>query len=138
MHIKRVSIQGFLSYKSVLKLQEFSPQHNIIVGRNGAGKSNFFNAISFVLGDDYSNMGASARNDLLHTGAGASVVRAFVEIVFDNSDGQSRLASGGAADSRSVSEWRVTVCVFFLLADGARPTCLCTLPSLPTLGGLTP
>ena len=87
MHIKRVSIQGFLSYKSVLKLEEFSPQHNVIVGRNGAGKSNFFNAISFVLGDDYSNMGATARNDLLHTGAGASVVRAFVEIVFDNSDG---------------------------------------------------
>lgn len=88
MHIKKLSVQGFLSYKSVLKLPEFSPQHNVIVGRNGAGKSNFFNAISFVLGDDYSNMGATARNDLLHTGAGASVLRAFVEIVFDNSDGE--------------------------------------------------
>jgi chromosome segregation ATPase len=90
MHIKTVSINGFLSYKSVAKLEELSPQHNAIVGRNGAGKSNFFNAISFVLGDDYSNMGAAARNDLLHTGAGASVVRAYVEIVFDNSDGACR------------------------------------------------
>lgn len=88
MHIKEVRIQGFLSYRSVRKLETFSPLNNVIVGKNGAGKSNLFSAISFVLGDDFSNMGASARSDLLHSGAGASVVRAFVEIVFDNTDGK--------------------------------------------------
>ena len=91
MHIKSIGLHGWLSFRSVQHLAEFSPQHNVIVGRNGAGKTNFFNAISFVLGDDYSNMGAAARSELLHTGAGASVVRAYVEIVFDNSDGASLL-----------------------------------------------
>jgi len=87
MHIKEIRIQGFLSYRSVRKLKTFSPLNNVIVGQNGAGKSNLFQAISFVLGDDFGNLGAAARSELLHTGAGASAVRAFVEIVFDNSDG---------------------------------------------------
>lgn len=41
---------------------------NVIVGRNGSGKSNFFWAIRFVLGDAYSNMTREERQSLLHEG----------------------------------------------------------------------
>ena len=88
MYIKKLNIVGFLSFQNLQNLEEFSPQNNVVVGKNGAGKSNFFNAISFVLGDDYSNMGVTSRTELLHSGTSARVVRAYVEIVFDNSDGK--------------------------------------------------
>ncbi|KAL9099203.1 MAG: hypothetical protein Q9163_005268, partial [Psora crenata] len=86
MYIKQVIIQGFKSYKEQTVIEPFSPKHNVIVGRNGSGKSNFFAAIRFVLGDAYTQMGREERNALLHEGTGAAVMSAFVEIIFDNSD----------------------------------------------------
>ena len=98
MYIKEVRIQGFRSYRDstcdvfryFIKLEIFnhllSPQHNIVVGRNGSGKSNFFSAIQFVLSDEYSNLRTEQRVALLHEGSGPRVITAFVEIVFDNSD----------------------------------------------------
>ncbi|KAF8658704.1 hypothetical protein HU200_059180 [Digitaria exilis] len=56
------------------------------VGANGSGKSNFFHAIRFVLSDMFQNLRRVDRGALLHEGAGHSVVSAFVEIVFDNTD----------------------------------------------------
>ena len=49
MHIKQVVISGFKSFRSQSEIEPFSPKHNVIVGRNGSGKSNFFDAIQFVL-----------------------------------------------------------------------------------------
>ncbi|KAL9637255.1 MAG: hypothetical protein Q9164_002300 [Protoblastenia rupestris] len=66
MYIKQVIIQGFKSYKEQTVIEPFSPKHNVIVGRNGSGKSNFFAAIRFVLGDAYTQMGREERNALLH------------------------------------------------------------------------
>jgi chromosome segregation ATPase len=43
-------------------------------------------AIRFVLSDMFQNLRSEDRGALLHEGAGHSVVSAFVEIVFDNSD----------------------------------------------------
>ncbi|KAI9019796.1 putative chromosome segregation protein SudA [Hyaloraphidium curvatum] len=88
MHIKSVAISGFKSYKDQNVLEAFSPHHNVIVGRNGSGKSNFFWAIRFVLGDAYTNMTREERQALLHEGSGPTTLSAFVEIVFDNSDGR--------------------------------------------------
>jgi structural maintenance of chromosome 3 (chondroitin sulfate proteoglycan 6) len=42
MHIKRIAIQGFKSYKDQTVTEPFSKKTNIVVGKNGAGKSNFF------------------------------------------------------------------------------------------------
>ncbi len=53
-----------------------------------SGKSNFFNAVHFVLSDKYSHLRAEERQDLLHEGTGRGVMSAFVEVVFDNSDGR--------------------------------------------------
>jgi len=87
MYIKSVTIQGFKSYKDQkFSGQEFSPNQNIIVGRNGSGKSNFFSAISFVLSEKFSKLRSEERQAFLHEGTGRPVISAFVEIVFDNSD----------------------------------------------------
>jgi len=87
MHIKQVIIKGFKTYKDQTKLTEdFSPNANIVVGFNGSGKSNFFNAILFVLSDEFGPLRAETRKTLLHEGAGQPVLSAYVEIVFDNRD----------------------------------------------------
>lgn len=50
----QVSITGFRSYLETT-VDDFSPRHNVVVGRNGSGKSNFFLgmflllSVSFVL-----------------------------------------------------------------------------------------
>ena len=56
------------------------------VGANGSGKSNFFHAVRFVIGDAFSSLRAEDRARLLHEGAGHAVSSAYVEVVFDNSD----------------------------------------------------
>ncbi|KAM7222437.1 chromosome segregation protein sudA [Rhypophila decipiens] len=86
MHIKQIIIQGFKSYKEQTVIEPFSPGTNVIVGRNGSGKSNFFAAIRFVLSDAYVNMNREERQALLHEGSGSAVMSAYVEIIFDNTD----------------------------------------------------
>ncbi|KAK2378214.1 Structural maintenance of chromosomes (SMC) family protein [Trifolium repens] len=115
MHIKKVEIEGFKSYREKFATEDFSPKVNCVgdcllgltvcsgaacfsaavlccfrclsvVSANGSGKSNFFHAIHFVLSDPCQNLLSEKRRALLHEGAGNSVLSAFVEIVFDNSD----------------------------------------------------
>eukprot|EP00927_Polykrikos_kofoidii_P004096 TRINITY_DN11627_c1_g3_i1.p1 TRINITY_DN11627_c1_g3~~TRINITY_DN11627_c1_g3_i1.p1 ORF type:complete len:1218 (-),score=270.49 TRINITY_DN11627_c1_g3_i1:296-3949(-) len=87
MHIKQVVIRGFKTYKDQTTLDEdFSPGTNVVVGFNGSGKSNFFQAILFVLSDQYSSLRAETRKALLHEGAGQAVLTAYVEVILDNSD----------------------------------------------------
>lgn len=47
-----------------------------------------FLAIQFVLSDEFSHLRPEQRQALLHEGTGARVVSAYVEIIFDNSDGR--------------------------------------------------
>ncbi|UYV73509.1 SMC3 [Cordylochernes scorpioides] len=82
----QVIIQGFRSYREQTVVEPFSPRHNVIVGRNGSGKSNFFYAIQFVLSDEFSHLRPEQRQALLHEGTGPRVLNAFVEIIFDNTD----------------------------------------------------
>lgn len=88
MYIKQITISGFKSYRDATIAGPFSPGHNVVVGRNGSGKSNFFDAVRFVLSDTFSSLRAEERVALLHEGAGASVLSAYVEMLFDNSDGR--------------------------------------------------
>jgi len=58
-----------------------------VVGRNGSGKSNLFDAVQFVLlAPRFYTLRTEERQALLHEGSGTTAVSAFVEIVFDNSD----------------------------------------------------
>ncbi|KAJ0298774.1 hypothetical protein COL5a_009414 [Colletotrichum fioriniae] len=93
MYIKQCIIQGFKSYKEQTVIEPFSPGTNVIVGRNGSGKSNFFAAMRFVLSDAYTQMTREERQALLHEGSGSAVMSAYVEIIFDNSD--ERFPTGG-------------------------------------------
>ncbi|XP_030767643.1 structural maintenance of chromosomes protein 3-like [Sitophilus oryzae] len=86
MYIKQVIIQGFKSYRDQTVVEPFDKRHNVVVGRNGSGKSNFFYAIQFVLSDEYSHLKPEQRQSLLHEGTGPRIVTAYVEIIFDNSD----------------------------------------------------
>ncbi|EJT97043.1 RecF/RecN/SMC protein [Dacryopinax primogenitus] len=89
MHIKTLTIQGFKSYRDQTAIEPFSPGHNVVVGRNGSGKSNFFAAIRFVLSDAYTSMSREERQSLLHEGPSMhTTLSAYVEIVFDNTDGR--------------------------------------------------
>ena len=74
MHIKYVTVQGFKSYRDAVKTDELHSGHNIVVGRNGSGKSNFFNAIQFVLSEDYSRLSPEQRQSFIYEGAGATRV----------------------------------------------------------------
>jgi len=86
MHIKQVIIQGFRSYRDQTVIEPFSPKHNVVVGRNGSGKSNFFYAIQFVLSDEFNNMRQEDRQTLMHEGTGNRIVSCYVEVIFDNED----------------------------------------------------
>lgn len=88
MHIKSLTINNFKSYKSTtLSETPLSARHNVVVGRNGSGKSNFFAAIRFVLGDAFSQMTREERQSLLHEGKNPTI-SAWVELVLDNTDGR--------------------------------------------------
>lgn len=69
-----------------MQIEPFSPKCNVIVGRNGSGKSNFFAAVRFVLGDDYNFLNRQERQALLHEGSGSAVMSAYVEVCFDNTE----------------------------------------------------
>ncbi|RAW43492.1 Structural maintenance of chromosomes protein 3 [Phytophthora cactorum] len=89
MHIKQVVVCGFRSYKDQVAVEPFSNQHNVVIGHNGTGKSNFFDAIRFgLLTSRFANLRPEERQALLHEGSGKHVMSAYVEIVFDNSDGR--------------------------------------------------
>ncbi|KAK4057964.1 Structural maintenance of chromosomes protein 3 [Microbotryomycetes sp. JL221] len=92
MHIKSLKIHGFKSYANETIVDPFSPGLNLLVGRNGSGKSNFFTAIRFVLSDAHTSMSREERQALLHDGSTSgdqrTTMSAYVEIEFDNSDGR--------------------------------------------------
>ncbi|ORX40107.1 RecF/RecN/SMC [Kockovaella imperatae] len=90
MYIKSITIQGFKSYRDNTAVEPFSPRHNVVMGRNGSGKSNFFSAIRFVLSDQYTMLSREERQRLLFEQRTSThtTLSAYVEIVFDNSDGR--------------------------------------------------
>ncbi|KDD72780.1 hypothetical protein H632_c2911p0, partial [Helicosporidium sp. ATCC 50920] len=95
-----------MSYKDQVIIDDLSSQINVVVGANGSGKSNFFQAIRFVLNDLYSNLSPEDRQKLLHEGAGAAATSAYVELVLDNSDGRLPLDRDEVSVRRSISAQR--------------------------------
>ncbi|RNF23624.1 putative adaptor complex protein (AP) 3 delta subunit 1 [Trypanosoma conorhini] len=100
MHIKNILISGFRSYRDQSFQVDLSPKNNVIVGKNGSGKSNFFAAVQFVLSEKYSTLTTAERKELFHVGSGRPALSIFVEIIFDNSDG--RLVIPGRAEEKEV------------------------------------
>ncbi|GIQ88026.1 hypothetical protein KIPB_010183, partial [Kipferlia bialata] len=61
-----VKLHGFKSFASGAN-EEFNKHLNVIIGRNGSGKSNFYDAIRFALHDpDFDVRSDQARRELIH------------------------------------------------------------------------
>ncbi|KAL7669324.1 hypothetical protein ACOME3_009986 [Neoechinorhynchus agilis] len=60
MRLKKLTITNFTSYQDSGGSVDFDPRLNVIVGRNGSGKSNIFRAVEFVLCDSKSEDGKLA------------------------------------------------------------------------------
>ena len=87
MLIEQVQLKHFKSYQdTIVNLQSGL---NVICGRNGSGKSNFFWSLRFALGEAYFNLTRQDRQTLIKDGE----TFAFVEVIFDNSD--KRLPTNG-------------------------------------------
>jgi len=99
MHIKQITISNFRSYRQQPEIHPFSPGTNVVVGRNGSGKSNLFDAVQFaLLSPKFWSLRSEDRQSLLHEGSGASAVNAFVEIIFDNADNRFSIDSSSTSD----------------------------------------
>jgi len=88
-HIKKLVMQGFKSFARKTEIS-FENAMNVIVGPNGSGKSNITDALCFVLGRmSIKSIRAAKAANLLFAGTKnyKGVTEAFVELVFDNSDG---------------------------------------------------
>lgn len=83
MHIRRISIQGFKTFKNLVVIENLSPNENVIIGSNGSGKSNLFEAIKFVVSEDYHNLSSEDRLSMIYQGSG-TVISCFVELEFDS------------------------------------------------------
>ena len=88
MHIKSVAIEAFLSYEQLQMAEgmQLSPGCNLILGKNGTGKSNFlqgkfsslfgvcsslfdFSAVIYALSDKFKSVSKQEKRRMLHEGA---------------------------------------------------------------------
>ena len=89
MRLKHVKLSGF---KSFVDTTTVSVPNNLIgiVGPNGSGKSNVIDAIPWLMGESSAKtLRGDNMEDVIFNGSAARkpVSRAYVELVFDNSDG---------------------------------------------------
>ncbi len=90
MRLKYVKLSGFKSFVDTTKV---SVPNNLIgiVGPNGCGKSNVIDAIRWVMGESSAKtLRGDSMEDVIFNGSAARkpINRAYVELVFDNSDGK--------------------------------------------------
>lgn len=52
MHIIWILLDGFKTYQALTEVKDMDESFNCITGKNGSGKSNILDAITFVLGNN--------------------------------------------------------------------------------------
>ncbi len=93
MHIKRITIKNFKSFGRKVEIP-LDRGFTVISGPNGSGKSNIIDSIIFCLGLHASSkiLRAEKLPDLIYSGNGRKTGTAEVEIVFENSGEELRVA----------------------------------------------
>src|SRR5688572_8118892 len=87
MHIKEVTVKGYKSYANKIVINTFQRGLNVVIGRNGSGKSNLLSALQMILADEESRR--KSRQSFLPL-VPVSAFRGdagYVEVIFDNRDG---------------------------------------------------
>lgn len=84
MHIQSITIKNFKSYRDFSLIESLDNKINLIIGQNGHGKSNFLDAIIFVLTDKYSNLRHEDKKNLVHEEPGEEITQISVELVIEN------------------------------------------------------
>ncbi|KAF4657239.1 hypothetical protein FOL47_008538 [Perkinsus chesapeaki] len=85
MHLKKLSLKGYKTYRDQTTIVDLHAGVNVFVGLNGSGKSNIYSAIRFVLGGDRI-VSEQQRRSLLYQSHGKQVSSAYVELTLDNTD----------------------------------------------------
>lgn len=75
----------------------------------------YYLAIQFVLSDEFSHLRPEQRQALLHEGTGPRVMTAYVEIIFDNSDGRIPVSCLGF--NKYCIRFQACFFILFLLLD---------------------
>ena len=96
MWIKRLRIEGFKSFGDE-NIIDFHRHVNVVLGRNGSGKSNLLSAISLLL--NASVVPSREKVHLVHDANARH--QAIVEITFDNSDGRLPVAANAVSKTES-------------------------------------
>ncbi|HLI33355.1 MAG TPA: AAA family ATPase [Solirubrobacteraceae bacterium] len=102
MHLKRISIRGFKSFRDRTAL-ELGPGVSVIVGPNGSGKSNITDAILWALGEQSPSVVRSkAMEDVIFAGGSGvpASAAAEVELVLANEEDALALPFGEVAIAR--------------------------------------
>jgi len=89
MRLKCIKLAGFKSFVDSTTIP-FPSNMCGIVGPNGCGKSNTIDAVKWVMGESSAkNLRGDSMTDVIFNGSNTRkpVNQAFVELVFDNSDG---------------------------------------------------
>ncbi len=73
MFIRKVTVDACASYEELKMDEELDKGCNLILGKNGSGKSNFLHAIIFCLGsaDDFKSKTKQEKRKFLHEGVSA-------------------------------------------------------------------
>ncbi|KAM0672719.1 structural maintenance of chromosomes protein [Ordospora colligata] len=79
MHVKKMRLKNVKSFKSETELR-FSEGVNVIIGKNGSGKSSIVSALRFAMCAEDRNV--EQNSDFIHEGNAISEEEAEVEIVF--------------------------------------------------------
>ncbi|KAI5189486.1 structural maintenance of chromosome 3 (chondroitin sulfate proteoglycan 6) [Nematocida minor] len=83
MKIRRIVLFNFKSFTDEISMENVSQGANILIGKNGAGKSSILGAIKFVI-DAHQRIGPVERRVFVNENS--KELKAYVEIEFENAD----------------------------------------------------